>query len=108
MYQRIRGLSRRLVVVACGVFMSSVLALSSAAPVLAKTFHGGAHGRMNTLVESGRIVPIATTDLIALGVAAAVVGIAVAVDRRLSARKATTVRLRSVPSGQAADRRRAA
>ena len=98
MYQRIRRWSRPLVAVACGVFISSVLALSSAAPVLAKMFHGGAHGRVNTLVHSSQIVPLGAKDLIALGLAAAVACIAVAVERRLTARAAPSFRRMSRPS----------
>ena len=97
----IRGWSRRLTAVACGVLASAVLALVGAPPVLARTFHGGAHGRANMLVESGRIVPLDTHDLIALGVAAAVAGIAVAVERRLVGRGSHPLRRMSRPSAPA-------
>ena len=88
MYQRMRIWSCRLVAVACGIVVSAALALASAAPVLARTFHGGAHGRGNILVQAGHIAPLHATDLVALAVAGAVAGIAFAVGRRLSARKA--------------------
>ena len=107
----IREWSRRLTAVACGVLASAVLALVGAAPVLARTFHGGAHGRANMLVESGRIVPLDGTDLIALGVAAAVACIAVAVGHRLVTRGALSFGRMSRPSArtdQATSRRRAA
>ena len=111
MCQWISGWSRRLLAVVCGVFAFAVLALASAAPVLAKTFHGGAHGRANTLVQSGHIVPLDAKDLIAFGVAAAVACIAIAVGRRLVARRALPVRGMSRPSAstdQARSHRRAA
>ena len=101
MCQWISGWSGRLLAVVGGVVASTMLALASAAPVLAKTFHGGAHGRVNTLVESGRIVPLDTHDLIALGVAAAVAGIAVAVERRLVGRGSHPLRRMSRPSAPA-------
>jgi len=110
MCHRISKWSRRLLALACGVLASAVLALTSAAPVLAKTFHGGAHGRANTLVQSGHIVPLDAKDLIAFGVAAAVACIAVAVGRRLVARRVPPVRGMSRPSAstdQATSHRRA-
>jgi len=106
----ISGWSRRLLAVVCGVFASAILALASAAPVLAKTFHGGAHGRANTLVQSGHIVPLDAKDFIVFGVAAAVACMAFAVERRLVARRAPA-RGMSRPSAsadQATSRRRAA
>ena len=111
MSQRIRAWSRRLVATACGVVVSATLVLGGAAPVFAATLHGGAHGRANLLVHSGPIVPLHGMDLIALGAAAAVACIAVVVDRRLAARKASPVaRLdrRSARSSPATSRRRAA
>ena len=107
----IRGWSRRLLAMVCGVFAFAVLALASAAPVLAKTFHGGAHGRANTLVQSGHIAPLGAADIIALGVAAAVACVAVAIGRRIVARRAPPVRGMSRPSAstdQARSHRRAA
>jgi len=111
MYQRIRGWNRWVVAVACGALVSAALVLASAAPVLAATFHGGAHGRTNVLLHSGPIVPLHGMDLIALGVAAAVACVAVAIDRRVTAREAPQVRRlrsRSTQTDQAASRRRAA
>ena len=111
MYQRIRGWKRWLVAAACGAVVSATLVLANAAPVLAATFHGGAHGRANVLVHSGPIVPIHGMDLIALGVAAAVACIAVAIDRRHAARQAPPVRhigRRSSQSDQTTSRHRAA
>ena len=107
----ISGRSRRLLAVVCGVFAFAVLALASAAPVLAKTFHGGAHGRANTLVQSGHIAPLGTEDLIALGVAAAVACIAVAVGRRLVSRRTPPLgrmSRSSAPTDQATNRHPAA
>ncbi len=108
MSQWIHEWSHKLIAVAGGIFVFAALALAGAAPVLAKALHGGAHGRASTLVQSGHIAPLATTDLIAVGVAAAVACIAVAVERRLTARKASRVNLRPVRSDQATSRRRAA
>jgi len=111
MCQRIRGWKRWLVAAACGVFVSATLVLANAAPVFAATLHGGAHGRANVLVHSGPIVPLHGMDLIALGVAAAVACVAVAIDHRLTARQAPQVRhigRPAAPSDQATSRRRAA
>jgi hypothetical protein len=101
MSQLIRKWSGRLSAAVSGIFIVAILMLASAAPVLAKTFHGGAHGRANRLVESGYAVPLRTTDLIAFGVAAAVACAAVAVERRISARRAPSMgraRRRSAPN----------
>ena len=111
MCHRISKWSRRLLALACGVLASAVLALTSAAPVLAKTFHGGAHGRANTLVQSGHIVPLDAKDLIAFGVAAAVACIAVAVGRRLVSRRTPPLgrmSRSSAPTDQATNRHPAA
>ena len=108
MSQRIHGWSRRLIAVACGFLVTATLVLASAAPVLAKSFHGGAHGRANMLVQSGNLAPLEAKDLIAFAVAAAVACVAVAVGRRLSVRKASRIRLQSMLSDQAAGRRHAA
>ena len=100
----ISGWSRRLLAVVCGVFASAILALASAAPVLAKTskpFHGGAHGRVNTLVQWGHVMPLHAHDLVAFGVAAAVVGIAVAVERRFVGRGGQSLRHMRRPSARA-------
>jgi hypothetical protein len=111
MCQRIRGWRHWLVAAACGVFVSATLVLAHAAPVFAATLHGGAHGRTNVLVESGRIVPFGMADIIALVAAAAVACIAVAIDHRLTAREAPPVRhigRPAAPSDPATSRRRAA
>jgi hypothetical protein len=104
MCQWISGWSGRLLAVVGGVVASAMLVLASAAPVLAKTskpFHGGAHGHVNTLVQSGHVMPLDAHDLIAFGVAAAVVGIAVAVERRLVGRGSHPLRRMGRPSAPA-------
>ena len=111
MCQRIRGWKRWLVAAACGVFVSATVVLAGAAPAFAATLHGGAHGRANVLVHSGPIVPLHGMDLIALGAAAAVACVAVAIDRRYASRQTPPVRhirCRSARSDQASSRRRAA
>jgi hypothetical protein len=111
MCQWIRRWKRRLVAVACGVFVSATLVLGNAAPVFAATFHGGAHGRANLLVHTGPIVPLHGMELIALGAAAAVACVAVDIDRRHAARQAPPLRhigRRSTQTDQATSRRRAA
>ena len=91
MSQRIQGWGRRLIAVACGLLVGAALVLASAAPVLAKSLHGGAHGRANTFLQSGRLAPLDATDLIAFGAAAAVACIAVVIDRRFVAHRASSV-----------------
>jgi len=108
MSQRIHGWSRRLSAVACGFLVTAALVLASAAPVLAKSFHGGARGRANTFIQSGNFTPLEAKDLVAFAVAAAVACAAVLVERRLSARKASRNRLKSILSDQATGRRHAA
>ncbi|MCX6362846.1 MAG: hypothetical protein NTW58_01480 [Actinobacteria bacterium] len=108
MSQRIHGWSRRLIAVACGFLVTATLVLASAAPVLAKSFHGGAHGRANTLIHSGNLVPLEAKDLIAFAAAAAVACVAVVVGRSLSARKASRIRLQSMLSDQVTGPRHAA
>jgi hypothetical protein len=111
MYQRIRGWKRWLVAAACGVFVCAILVLANAAPVLAATFRGGAHGRANVLVHSGPIVPLHGMDLIALAAAGVVACIAVAIDRRYAAHRASPVRRigrRPSQSDRATSRHRAA
>ena len=108
MSQRIHGWSRRLSAVVCGLLVTAALVLAGAAPVLAKSLHGGAHGRANTFIQSGNLAPLEATDLIAFAVAAAVACVVVVVERRLSAHKASRIRLKSTPSDQAPGRRHAA
>ena len=111
MSQRIRGWGRRLVAVACGLLVGAALVLAGAAPVLAKSLHGGAHGRANVLVHSGPIVPLHGRDLIALAVAAAVACLAVVIDRRFVAHRASPlgrIGHRAAQSDQGVNRRRAA
>ena len=111
MCQRIQGWGRRLIAVGCGLLVGAALVLASAAPVLAKSFHGGAHGRANTFLQSGRLGPLDATDLIALGAAAAVACVAVVIDRRFVAHRASPlgrIGHRAAESGQGVSRRRAA
>jgi hypothetical protein len=79
MSQRISRAGRRSIAMAGAIAVSIAIVLAGAVPVFAKPLHGGAHGRVNRLVESGSVAPVHTADIVALCAAAVVACVVVGV-----------------------------